>query len=302
MLRRLSPLSTQRPWTRMTGLRERLHGTPLVLVAAFAAAVALGACASDEPKEDTYVEKPVNELYNKAMDMLAQRRYKDASKAFDDVERQHPYSIWATKAQLMAGYSLYQENNYQEAINSLNRFIQLHPGNRDIAYAYYLRALSYYEQVTDVERDQSTSEQAFSSLEELIRRYPDTTYARDARRKIDLVKDHLAGKELEIGRFYEKRGLYLAAITRFRVVVDKYQTTSQVPEALHRLVESYMALGIVDEARKTAAVLGYNYPRSQWYLDSYQLVENVKVDRGTGEERKSDDSLLAKAWNAINIF
>ena len=150
----------------------------------------------------------------------------------------------------MAAYSLYQENSYQDAINALNRFIQLHPGNRDIAYAYYLRALCYYEQVTDVGRDQSNGEQALSSLEELIRRYPETSFARDARHKIDLVRDQLAGKELMIGRFYETRGQYLAAINRFKVVVNKYQTTSQVPEALHRLVECYMALGIVDEAQQ----------------------------------------------------
>jgi outer membrane protein assembly factor BamD len=272
----------------------------LALVAAtLIAALALGGCSSDDKEKDTYVERPVNTLYNKAMDELAERRYKEAAKDFDETERQHPYSIWATKAQLMAAYAHYQENNYQEAINALNRFIQLHPGNRDIAYAYYLRALSYYEQVTDVERDQSNAEQALSSLQELIRRYPDSTYARDARRKIDLVRDHIAGKEMEIGRFYEKRGQYLAALNRFRTVVDKYQTTTQVPEALHRLVECYMALGIVDEARKTAAVLGYNYPKSQWYIDSYELVQNVHVDRKTGAEQAQGDSLLAKAWNTI---
>ena len=287
----------------MAGIRGRFRQSTLLVAALFAAGLALGACSStDDEEKDTYVEQPVNTLYNKAMDALSERRYKDAAKAFDEVERQHPYSLWATKAQLMAAYSLYQDNAYQDAINALNRFIQLHPGNRDIAYAYYLKALSYYEQVTDVQRDQSNSEQALSSLEELIRRYPDTSYAKDARHKIDLVKDHLAGKEMDIGRFYENRGQYLAAINRFKVVVDKYQTTAQVPEALHRLVECYVALGVVDEARKTAAVLGYNYPRSQWYIDSYQLVEDVKVDRATGTAQKNDDSLLAKTWNTIKIF
>ena len=287
----------------MAAIRPSFRRSPLVLAVLFAAAVALGACSStDEEEKDTYVEQPVNALYNKAMDALSERRYKDAAKAFDEVERQHPYSIWATKAQLMAAYSLYQDNNYQDAINALNRFIQLHPGNRDIAYAYYLKALAYYEQVTDVERDQSNSEQALSSLEELIRRYPDSSYAKDARHKIDLVRDHLAGKEMDIGRFYEKRGQYLAAVNRFKTVVDKYQTTSQVPEALHRLVECYLALGIVDEARKTAAVLGYNYPRSQWYIDSYQLVENVKVDRATGVAEKSEGSLLSRTWNTVKPF
>lgn len=281
---------------------QSLRRSPLILLAAFAISLALAACSDDEPKEDTAVDKPVNELYNKAMDQLAQRRYKESAKAFEEVEREHPYSIWATKAELMAAYSLYQENSYQDAINALNRFIQLHPGNRDIAYAYYLRALCYYEQVTDVGRDQSSGEQALSSLEELIRRYPETSYARDARHKIDLVRDQLAGKELMIGRFYESRGQYLAAINRFKVVVNKYQTTSQVPEALHRLVECYMVLGIVDEARKTAAVLGYNYPRSQWYIDSYELVENVKVDTDTGKTKPNSDSFIARTLDSIIPF
>lgn len=281
---------------------QSLRRSPLIFLAAFAISLALAACSDDEPKEDTAVDKPVNELYNKAMDQLAQRRYKESAKAFEEVEREHPYSIWATKAELMAAYSLYQENSYQDAINALNRFIQLHPGNRDIAYAYYLRALCYYEQVTDVGRDQSSGEQALSSLEELIRRYPETSYARDARHKIDLVRDQLAGKELMIGRFYENRGQYLAAINRFKVVVNKYQTTSQVPEALHRLVECYMALGIVDEARKTAAVLGYNYPRSQWYIDSYELVQNVKVDTDTGKEKPNSDSFIARTLDSIIPF
>ncbi|HUI16494.1 MAG TPA: outer membrane protein assembly factor BamD [Alphaproteobacteria bacterium] len=276
----------------------------LVLAAAFALTLAVSACSGDDDdtKDDANVDKPVNQLYNTAMDQLAERRYKESSKAFEEVEREHPYSIWATKAELMSAYTLYQANNYTDAISALDRFIQLHPGNRDIAYAYYLRALCYYEQVSDVERDQSNGEKALSSLDELIKRYPETTFARDARHKIDLVRDHLAGKELEIGRFYEKREQYLAAINRFKVVVDKYQTTSQVPEALHRLVECYMALGIVDEARKTAAVLGYNYPRSEWYIDSYQLVQNVKVDRDKGTERPNDDSFIAKTLGAIMPF
>jgi len=282
------------------GLRQ----TSLVLLAAFALALFVSACSGDddESKEDANVDKPVNQLYNTAMDQLAERRYKDSSKSFEEVEREHPYSIWATKAELMAAYSMYQANNYQDAINALDRFIELHPGNRDIAYAYYLRALCYYEQVTDVERDQSNGEKALSSLDDLIKRYPESTYARDARHKIDLVRDHLAGKELEIGRYYETRGLYLAAINRFKVVVDKYQTTSQVPEALHRLVECYMALGIVEEARKTAAVLGYNYPRSEWYVDSYELVQNVKVDRAKGTESPNDNSFLGRTLNALSFF
>jgi outer membrane protein assembly factor BamD len=275
---------------------------PLIAAAAILGVLTLTACGDDDDaKKDDYVEQPVNKLYNDAMNALAEERYKDAAKAFDEVEREHPYSMWATKAQLMAAYALYQDNQFDDAIGDLDRFIQLHPGNRDIAYAYYLKALCYYEQVTDVERDQSASEKAMASFEELIRRYPDTAYARDGRKKLDLVKDHLAGKEMEVGRYYETRGLYLAAINRFKGVVDKYQTTTQVPEALYRLIECYMALGIVDEARRTAAVLGYNYPSSSWYLDGYQLVENVKVNPGTGQAQ-TNQSILGRAWNSIDIF
>lgn len=283
---------------------------PAAIASLILAAVLLSGCSlwdsitgsSEDNKDAEYVERPVEQIYDDAWKKIGDRDWLEAAKQFDEVERQHPYSIWATKAELMAAYSMYQANNYQDAINALDRFIELHPGNRDIAYAYYLRALCYYEQVTDVERDQSNGEKALSSLDDLIKRYPESTYARDARHKIDLVRDHLAGKELEIGRYYETRGLYLAAINRFKVVVDKYQTTSQVPEALHRLVECYMALGIVEEARKTAAVLGYNYPRSEWYVDSYELVQNVKVDRAKGTESPNDNSFLGRTLNALSFF
>jgi outer membrane protein assembly factor BamD len=259
----------------MTGFGSNFRPGLLAAAGALSAALLLGGCSHDSD-EDKYVERPVGKLYNAGMAALAERNYKEASKQFDEVERQHPYSIWATKAELMSAYAHYQANEYQDAINALNRFIQLHPGNRDIAYAYYLKALSYYEQVTDVERDQSNAEQAMTALQELIRRYPDSRYARDAREKIDLVRNHLAGKEMDIGRFYQKRDFYLAAINRFRTVVDKYQTTAQVPEALERLVECYTSLGLVNEARRTAVILGYNYPRSEWYAYSYDLVHDLK--------------------------
>jgi outer membrane protein assembly factor BamD len=259
----------------MTGFGDSFRPGLLAAAGVLSAALLLGGCSHDSD-EDKYVERPVGKLYNAGMAALAERNYKEASKQFDEVERQHPYSIWATKAELMSAYAHYQANEYQDAINALNRFIQLHPGNRDIAYAYYLKALSYYEQVTDVERDQSNAEQAMTALQELIRRYPDSRYARDAREKIDLVRNHLAGKEMDIGRFYQKREFYLAGINRFRTVVDKYQTTAQVPEALERLVECYTSLGLVDEARRTAVILGYNYPRSEWYAYSYDLVHDLK--------------------------
>jgi outer membrane protein assembly factor BamD len=230
------------------------------------------ACSAD--KKDTYVEKSVEDLYNTGMNELLDERYARAAKSFDEVERQHPYSVWATKAQLMSAYALYEAGKYDDSIVAAERFIQLHPGHRDIAYAYYLKALDYYVQIADVARDQKATEQAMTALGEVVRRFPESKYGRDARLKIDLARDHLAGKEMEIGRWYERQGSYLAAINRFRRVVDQYQTTTHVPEALHRLTECYLALGLTDEARKTAAVLGYNYPGSEWYSDSYALLRN----------------------------
>lgn len=232
----------------------------------------LSACAA---KDEEYVERPVDQLYNEAMDLLQKEEYERAAKAFDEVDRQHPYSVWATKAQLMSGYALYERNKYDDAIVALDRFIQLHPGNRDAAYAYYLKSLCYYEQITDVARDQKMTENALKSLQEVVDRFPNSKYARDAKLKIDLARDHLAGKEMTIGRYYLKEGQYLAAINRFKVVVDQYQTTTHVPEALHRMIEAYTALGLKDQAEKTAAVLGYNYPGNEWYGDSYGLVKNL---------------------------
>lgn len=239
----------------------------------------LAACAGGGGvKKDTrYVARDVNTLYRAAQDRLERRQYRLAAALFDEVERQHPYSVWATKAQLMAAYANYQDNKYDEAIVGLDRFIQLNPSNRDVSYAYYLKGLSYYEQITDVQRDAKLTELALNSLDEVVRRFPESIYARDARLKIDLTYDHLAGKEMEVGRFYLTRGHYVGAINRFRTVVDKYQTTSHVPEALHRLTEAYLSLGLTQEAAKTAAVLGHNFPGSQWYADSYGLVQTGKL-------------------------
>ncbi|MFC7552555.1 outer membrane protein assembly factor BamD [Pseudoroseomonas wenyumeiae] len=206
------------------------------------------------------------------MDSLKQERHADAQGFFEAVEREHPYSTWATGSSLMAAYSDYQRNRYTEAIGGLNRFIQLHPGHRDIAYAYYLRALCYYEQIVDSQRDQQGTEIAMAQLQEVVNRFPDSSYARDAALKIDLARDHLAGREMEVGRFYQARGLPQSAIGRFRRVIEQYQTTNHVPEALHRLTEIYLSLGLTDEARKTASVLGHNYPGSPWYQDSYALL------------------------------
>jgi outer membrane protein assembly factor BamD len=235
----------------------------------------LAACASTE--ETPYVERPVEAIYSEATAAMDAENYKTAARLFDEVERQHPYSQWATRAQLMAAFAHYQALNYDDAIIALDRFIQLHPGSEDIAYAYYMKGLCYYEQITDVGRDQRVTQQALDALGEVTRRFPESPYSRDAALKIDLTSDHLAGKEMEIGRYYLRQAQFNAAIGRFRTVVEKYQTTSHVPEALHRLTESYLALGVVDEAKSAAAVLGHNFPGSEWYLDSYALLVDANV-------------------------
>ena len=254
-------------------------------VIAVAMAIGLSAC-SGSSDEQVFVERPVEELYNEALDSLADGNNQQAAQLFDEVERQHPYSVWSSKAQLMAAFSSYQARNYDDAINASTRFIELHPGNRDIAYAYYLRALSYYDQIVDVGRDQAMTRNALEALDDVVRRFPDSRYARDARLKLDLTRDHLAGKHMSIGRFYIRREDYLAAINRFRTVIDEYQTTTHVPEALHRLTEAYLALGLQDEARRTASVLGHNFPGSEWYLDSYALLGGEGV-AARGEEDKA---------------
>ncbi len=262
-----------------------------VLVVFLAACSALpGLSEGDEEK--LYADRSVEALYNNAMDNLEAGWYQTAAELFNEVERQHPYSAWATKAQLMAAYANYLRDAYDEAIIALDRFIELHPGNPDVAYAYYLKALSYYEQISDVGRDQKMTQLAMASLEDVIKRFPDTTYARDARIKLELTRDHLAGKEMEIGRYYMRRKEYLAAINRFRTVIEKYQTTTHVPEALHRLTEAYLALGITDEAQMAAAVLGHNYPGSRWYEDSYALLEG----RSLRPQRKKG-SWLSWMWD-----
>jgi outer membrane protein assembly factor BamD len=215
---------------------------------------------------------PVAELYNAGLEKLKAGSYKAAAKSFAEVERQHPYSKWATKALLMQAFANYQRNAYDDAINAADRFITLHPGHKDTAYAYYLTAISQYEQISDVRRDQSRTQKALEALEEVSKRFPQSPYAADAAKKATLARDHLAAKEMEVGRYYLKKGSYLAGINRFKKVVTDYQTTSQVPEALYRLTEGYMALGVISEAQTAAAVLGQNFPNSQWYKDAYTIV------------------------------
>ncbi len=267
-----------------------LRNIPVLLGAALLAAT-LAACGETETP---YVERPVEDLYNQALDDLQSGIYRRAASNFDEVERQHPYSVWATNAQLMAAFAYYQDNKYDDAILAAERFIRLHPGNKDVAYAYYLIAISYYEQISDVGRDQKITELALKSLEELVRRFPSSEYARDARLKVDLARDHLAGKEMAIGRYYLNQREYIAAINRFRRVIESYQTTTHVAEALHRLTEAYLALGVADEAQTAAAVLGHNYPGSEWYQDSYAML----TGRDLRPEAKQG-SWIARAWQTV---
>lgn len=247
-------------------------------------------CSSKEELE--YIEKSAEQLYSEAKENLDHGKYNKAVQLFDEVERQHPYSKWATKAQLMAAYSAYEELDYDMAIIKLDHFIELHPGNDEIAYAYYLRALCYYEQISDVRRDQKMTSLSLKYLDEIIRRFPDTEYARDAKLKKDLAIDHLAGQDMTVGRYYQNQGYINAAIQRYTHVLQNYQTTAQTPEALHRMVECYTALGLDHEAQKYAAVLGYNYPDSRWYKNSYNLVEK-------GEYNEEKEATIKQWWRSF---
>ncbi len=236
--------------------------------------------------------KPIAELYNAGLKSLKDGEYKTAAKKFGEVERQHPYSAWATRAILMQSYAQYQRNQYDDSINSAKRFITLHPGHRDAAYAYYLIAISYYEQIIDVGRDQTATDNALQALNEVSQRFPGSAYARDADAKAVLARDHLAGKEMEVGRYYLKRRAHLASINRFKTVVTKYQTTSHAPEALYRLTESYLALGVRSEAQTAAAVLGHNYPNSEWYKDAYTLLASDGL-----QPAENQSSWISQLWN-----
>lgn len=267
---------------------------PFITIFYLLASFVLSACAADKTKDALPPDEPVEALYNKAADLADKGDYAKAAKAFAEVERQHPYSQWATKAQLMEAYSQYQGLDYDTALTTLNEFIELHPGSSDVAYAYYLRALCSYERIADVRRDQSYAKDALKSMQDVISRFPDTTYAKDAVLKIALINDHLAGAEMEIGRWYISQKLYIAAIGRFHTVIDKFQSTSHVPEALERLVECNLALGITSEAKATAAVLGYNFPGSDWYADAYNMLERRNL---VPEEDSS--SWIGRTWRKV---
>ncbi|MGH6987204.1 MAG: outer membrane protein assembly factor BamD [Caulobacteraceae bacterium] len=245
-------------------------GIALVL----AASLGLGACSILHKKKPglAYQEKPVAPLFDAGADDLDHHRWKEAVAYFNEVEQQHPYSEWSRRSILMAAYAHFEAGDYPEAIADADRFISLYPGNSGAAYAYYLKAICDFEQINDVQRDQAATEDARAALNEVVRRYPGTEYAEDARVKLDMVADQLAGKDMEVGRFYLRNGDPIAAIDRFRTVVETYQTTSHAPEALYRLVVCYLELGLSHEALENGAVLGYNYPGSPWYVAAYKLL------------------------------
>jgi outer membrane protein assembly factor BamD len=258
----------------------------LAAVASFAPLAGCAGGAGQTRADTRYVARDVNTLYNAGRDRLDRGLYTQAAALFDEVERQHPYSVWARRAQLMSAFSYYAAKDHTKSVDSARRFLSIHPGNRDAPYALYLISLNYYEQIRDVTRDQATTRQAMDALNEVIRRYPQSRYAADARLKMDLVRDHLAGHEMEVGRFYQDRRQWLAAVIRFRNVIDDYQQTSHVPEALMRLTESYLALGVPEEARRAAAVLGTNFANTQWYQRAYNLMQNFqpRPERGQRAE------------------
>ena len=228
-------------------------------------------------KDDDYIpDDPADKLYNQGLFLLNQKQdYDGAAKKFDEVDRQNPYSDWARKALLMSAYSYYQAKKYEDCINAAKRYVTLHPGSPDAAYAQYLIGASYYDQIQDVNHDQARADKAVGALTEVLRKYPDSEYAIQAKKKIEMARDQLAGKEMEIGRFYMKKRDFTGAINRFKVVVTHFQTTREVEEALERLTEAYIALGILDEAQTAAAVLGHNFPDSPWYKDAYRLVTSA---------------------------
>lgn len=256
----------------LLGHRSRPLFAPAVFLFALAVAGCAGRHAAKPAAQTAYQERPVELLYQTGADRLDHRQWTEAVRYFDEVERQHPYSEWARRSILMTAFAHYEAHQYDDAIATADRFISLYPGNPSASYAFYLKAVCYFEEINDVGRDQAATEQALGALREVVKRYPASEYAVDARVKVDLVQDQLAGKEMAIGRFYLRAGNPIAAIGRFKTVIDRYQTTSHTPEALYRLVAAYLELGLTDEAKKDGAVLGYNFPGDRWYSEAYNLL------------------------------
>jgi outer membrane protein assembly factor BamD len=268
------------------------------LLALLVLVIPLGACSSWFGKDDTLpADQPADKLYNEGVYLLNRRQdYADASKKFEEVERQHPYSEWARKSLIMTAYSKYEARQYDDAITAARRYVTLHPGSPDAAYAQYLIGTSYYDQIPDITRDQGRTEKAIAALEEVTRKYPDSEYAMSAKNKVEVARDQLAGKEMMVGRYYQSRKDFTGAINRFKIVVTQYQTTRHVEEALMRLTESYMALGVVNEAQTAAAVLGHNFPDSRWYGDAYRLVRS-----GGLEPIENPGSWISRAFKKVGL-
>jgi outer membrane protein assembly factor BamD len=247
-------------------------------------------------KDDTFVDEPADKLYNEGLYLMNERHDpKAASKKFEEVDREHPYSDWARKSLLMSAYAYYQAGDFDNCIGSATRYVTLHPGSPDAAYAQYLIAASHYDQIPDVSRDQGRTEKAIAALEEVVRKYPTSEYAISAKAKLEGARDQLAGKEMEVGRYYMNQHDYTAAINRFKRVVTQYQTTRHVEEALERLTECYLSIGIVGEAQTAAAVLGHNFPDSKWYKDAYNLVKSNGV-----EPSENQDSWISKSFKKLS--
>ena len=260
-------------------------------------ASSLGACSSLWGKDETPPDEPADRLYNEGLYLLNNKS--DPTKAvkkFEEVDRQHPYSEWARKSLIMSAYAYYQAGSYDESVTASKRYIALHPGSPDAAYAQFLIGSSYYDEIPDITRDQARTEKALAALEEVVRKYPTSEDAVTAKQKMEVARDQLAGKEMQIGRYYLEKKDYTGAINRFKVVVTKYQTTRHVEEALERLTEAYMSLGIVGEAQTAAAVLGHNFPDSEWYKHAYTLVKG-----GGLEPNENKGSWISKAFKKVGL-
>jgi outer membrane protein assembly factor BamD len=285
------------PWRRLS-LSGRNWRTPLAQLLALAVLFApLGACSLFNKTEETVPDIPADKLYNEGLFLLNQKKdYKEAARKFEEVERQNPYSDWARKSLLMTAYAKFEAREFDEAVSSAQRYVTLHPGSPDAAYAQYLIASSYFEQIPDVTRDQARTEKAVAALEEVTRKFPDSDYAAQARRKIEIARDQLAGKEMAVGRYYLNKKDFTGAINRFKIVVTQYQTTRHVEEALMRLTEAYLALGVANEAQTAAAVLGHNFPDSRWYADAYKLVR-----AGGLEPQENKGSWISQAFKKLGV-
>ena len=239
-------------------------------------------------------DKSAEEIFNSGERELVRRRYNDAAEKFKEVERLYPYSDWAKRALIMQVYSFHKDKEYENVVSAANRFIEFHPKDKDIPYAYYLIGLSYYDQVLSIGRDQKLTQEALRIFKLIIKEYPDSEYASSSQIKFDFLKNQLASKEMEVGRYYLKRSHYVSAINRFRGIIEDFSTTSQVPEALHRLVEAYLSLGLTDEAQTAGAILGYNYKSNEWYERSFELLRSKGL-----KPKSSGNSWLSQIYRQV---